>query len=503
MGAGKQQVQTTEYGFFTVTVKANSGNYLQNFSAYGAFISNFAAESAPLVCGTYSGPMWTNGTWNFGVCSGGSSYTFAGSVTQVGTQFDYLFNNGWVATSAHSASSGGQTIAPNFEQDVTLGAKALGMPTDSYSQVYAVIDGTGCGENGNVCGSTSLTNPSPGSPSPSQMESALETIGGAALTYSGTTPTPGVYMAMSGTPGTNPKTTSATYNGGGIYVAGDASQIVMSTSTDSSGNPIQVIAITQGSGSSAVTTTITLDNAKNQTTLNNGGSNVYVNGVPHASAAAGGQNQTLLYVNGAVGASTSSCSGWSCTQSYTGLSGPLYNGLSGTQSNENAAAIQNGYSVTVAATGNIDVVGNLLYQSQTPAAAALSSTTDGVLGIYTNGGDINLYTPYNDNNLTIDAAMAMVGSGCSSGGSDCGIETLNSIGTFTVMGGRAEANAHGVNMSKSNTNFDPRFAKNPATGQPYLVPAWFPGAVVVPGIPGTPTPTYSFNRLNWVTTPQN
>jgi Tfp pilus assembly protein PilX len=490
MGAGKQQVQTTEYGFFTVTVTTNPGNYNQSFSSYGAFISNYSNNSSMLVCGTYSGPMWTNGTWNFGVCSGGSSYTFTNTVTQVGSKIAYVFNNGYVDSTALSASSGGQTIAPNFEQGVKLGATAIAMPTDSYSQVYAIIDGTGCGENGNVCGSTSTSNPSPGVPSASQMTAALETIGGTAYPSGGAST--GVYMAMSGTPTGNSSTTPATYNGGGIYVAGDASQIVLSTSTDGSGNPTQVIAITQGTGSSAVTTTITLNNALNLTTLNNGGSNVYVKGVPHSSATVGAQDQTLLYVNGTIGAS---CGGWSCAQSYTGLSGPL--------NSETAAAIQNGYSMTVAAAGNIDVVGNLLYQSQTPAAAALSSTTDGVLGLYTNGGDINLYTPYNDNSLTIDAAMAMVGSGCSSGGSDCGIETLNSIGTFTVMGGRAEANAHGVNMSKSNTNFDPRFGNNPATGQPYVVPAWFPGAVVVTGIPGTPTPTYSFNRLNWVTTPQN
>src|SRR5208282_3633214 len=67
---GPQQVQTSEAGFLTITVYAGSASsgtstVTTSFSSFGAFISNFSANTAPLVYGTITGPQFTNGSWNF------------------------------------------------------------------------------------------------------------------------------------------------------------------------------------------------------------------------------------------------------------------------------------------------------------------------------------------------------------------------------------------------------------------------------------------------------
>jgi len=243
---------------------------------------------------------------------------------------------------------------------------------------------------------------------------------------------------------------------GGFLVNGNAS-ISLSATTDSAHNATQTYTITQGSGHSATTTTIVVDTATNTTSVSQGsGSPLVLVGVPtqlnpttgtaitQTDPSGANVAPTMVYVNGTI----------------TGLSG----------------TIQNDTGITITASNDVDVTGNLTYASQpvTSTDSLISNTSAGVLGIYTNS-NVNLEPSSSGGNLTIDASIAMIGSGNS------GLETPgNSVGTLTIMGGRSEDQAHSVNMSASNTLYDQRFSGN-------FGPPWFPTAVPTAGTPSIPS----------------
>ena len=170
-------------------------------------------------------------------------------------------------------------------------------------------------------------------------------------------------------------------------------------------------------------------------------------------------NPTLVYVNGQI----------------TGLSG----------------TVQNNTGITVAASNNVSITGDLTYvQSPVsiPSDTLNTSTNAGVLGIYTNG-NINLYpnsSGSNKGNLTVDASLAAIGSGTS------GFETPgSSINTWTIVGGRSEDQAHSVSISTGNTYYDRRFANN-------FGPPWFPTAVPQPGANAIPaSQAMTVTRNSW------
>jgi len=87
----------------------------------------------------------------------------------------------------------------------------------------------------------------------------------------------------------------------------------------------------------------------------------------------------------------------------------------------------------------------------------------------------------------VNASMAAIGSGSSGFATPGG-----SINTWTIVGGRAEDQAHSVNISSGNTYYDRRFANN-------FGPPWFPTAVPQPGQAGVPAspPTLNVTRLSW------
>jgi hypothetical protein len=167
-------------------------------------------------------------------------------------------------------------------------------------------------------------------------------------------------------------------------------------------------------------------------------------------------NPTLLYVNGQV----------------TGLNG----------------TVQNNTGITVAASNNVSITGDLTYlQSPVaiPADTLNTSTNAGVLGVYTTG-NINLY-PNSTGDLTVNASLAAIGNGTS------GFATPGkAIDTWTIVGGRAEDQAHSVNISTGNTYYDRRFANN-------FGPPWFPTGVPQAGqgaIPAGPV-TLTVTRTSW------
>jgi hypothetical protein len=469
-GPGSQQVTTSERGMLTISVSPNGGASGKKFSAFGAFINSFAANSSPLVYGTLTGPQWTNGSWNFG---SGGSYVFTGSVGQSGATVSYDFTGSrcnpycYVDSANSSATYNGQTIAPTFQQGLTVGAAAAPLPANDFSQKWAVLDGMGCGEGSNVCGN--LSSPAPPTVSNANLNATLQNINGTAYPTGGASS--GIYVPTNGTAVT----------GGGFYVEGSVTSILLTPGTDSSNNPTQIYTIVQN----GTTTTITTDIAANTTTLVSGSKTLHLTGVPHNGSSS---PQTVLYVDGNIGGNTSG-------NNYSGLSGP----------GQGQAAIQDGVQLTIVANGDINVTGDLLYKEEpvtlNSADTPIPANDKGqVLGLYTATGNIALNSPYGNGNLEIDGAIAALSQGCtqSSMQSTCGLATTDQINTLTIVGGRSEANAHGVNMNQSNTYYDTRFQNPNGFGPP-----WFPATTVTLGAPTAPTVNPSFSRLNWYTSPQN
>jgi len=479
---GSESEQITETGVITYSSAPGSGGLGLNldFSRWGAFITNFTDCLGPLVPGTMTGPFFTDGQWNFGNFSS-PGYTFTDSVGQVGA------NVSWWSGSNCQDSPGAPNgfHQPNFQAGLNLNQNQIVPPTDTYNQAQAILDGKGLPP----CTST----PCPADPPPSQTQEnqELKTISGTAFPASGSAPT-GVYIPYY-TSGTNPQggtcssahpcygsstsVSGGTGYAGGFYVNGNASiTLTATTGGDGTSNPTQTYAITQGS----TTTTIIVDNATSPatTTVKQGSTTLTLQGAPtqldpntgnvvtELDPSGNPVNPTLIYVNGQI----------------TGLTGPY-------DTHNNALpAIQNNTGVTVAATGNLSITGDLTYAQSPvsiPADTLVTTTNAGVLGLYTTG-NINLY-PDPSGNLTVDASMAAIGTGTSGFATPGG-----SINTWTIVGGRSEDQAHGVNISVGNTYYDRRFANN-------FGPPWFPTAVPQGGeLPIQPTaPTMGVNRTSW------
>lgn len=509
-GAGLQQVKTTEIGYLTLNISPGSSSggsstITTSFSSFGAFISNFAANSSPLVSGTVTGPQFTNGSWNFG---SGGTYTFTDPVSQSGATVSYDFNNGGGYHYVDCGSSGGTncssdgtsatynhtTIAPNFQQGLNLGMTTAPLPASDSTQQWAVLDGMGCNEGSNVCGNSA--SPPPPAVTNANRNTYLKDpsqnpypVGGAST---------GVYLPYTGT----------TLNGGGFYLEGGADSITLNPGTDgtASHNPTQIYTIVQGNTTTTITTNIatnsTVVNSSTTTTTTTGccwwnqvttttttnTPTLTLNGVPKNKVTGTPTPQTLVYANGDIGGSSGG-------GNYTGLSGP----------GQGQAAIQNGVQLTVVANGDINIVGDLMYK-QEPVTLTTADTLipannyNQVLGLYTQSGNLVLTSPYSNNNLEIDAAIAAIGSSCPA--SSCGLATPSGgINTLTIVGGRMEANAHSVSMSASNTYYDRRFLT------PGFSPPWFPStqvnANVIPSVPTAPIVQPAYSKLQWYTSPQN
>src|SRR5258708_3488781 len=110
-----------------------------NFAGWGMFIDSQPICSGTLVQGTITGPVFTNGAWNFG--TGATGYTFTDPVGSVSPQFGYQIAGGCDQLATPTDTKGGSTIAPKFQGGYTLNAKKITLPTDTYDQLQAVLDG--------------------------------------------------------------------------------------------------------------------------------------------------------------------------------------------------------------------------------------------------------------------------------------------------------------------------------------------------------------------------
>ncbi len=202
-------------------------------------------------------------------------------------------------------------------------------------------------------------------------------------------------------------------------------------------------------------------------TSNNATTTLSLNGVPVDLVTPPGQPATMVYVDGNVS-----------------ISGP-----------SSGAAIQNNSEVNLTANGNITQTGNILYATE-PVTTSANQVVSGsspaccngdpvdtlipqyqnmnqVLGIFTANGNFILSPTTSGANIETDASVAMISQAGESNSNIGHIETGNSVGTWTNIGGRMENRAYGVSMSSSNVYYDRRF-----NSRSNFAPPWFPSTSV-------------------------
>lgn len=440
----------TETGVIAFPVKMNpSTTTTTSFAAYGTLFDQYALCSASFVPGMMSGKFFSNQSWNFGSSGvvGATKYVFTGDVGAVNNDVGYIYSDGTCdqnnkTTDTHK----GVTVDPTFSGGLTLGQQAIPLPANSYNHLSAVLDGLGdCPPAPASCSA----------PSNAQM-AVLTNAAGTSWSSSATT---GVFMPYTITGSGSSRTKTLNSNAGGIYVQGTANSVTLAASTatvSGATHNLQVITIEQGSGGSAVTTTVTLDLTGGTTTISDskGNSTGAMAGLPENLNNSPASEACLVYVNGNISSNPSA-------NAPTGLSGP-----------SSGAAIQNGSAVLVASTGTISITGSLTYSTEpvtlNSSDSPVSPVPTNVLGIYTSGGNVQLQPPSNVSSMEIDASLAEMASGQSYGM----IAQWNQITTLNIVGGRVQNEAlSGASLTARNIYFDQRFANG-------FAPPWFPTTTV-------------------------
>jgi Tfp pilus assembly protein PilX len=443
---GSEAATLSDSGNFKIVVAPGSSTTTSSFAAFGMFIDQYAlCGGGDLVPGTITGPVFTNGAWNF---SSSGSYEFTDQVKSANSQAGYD-NGGCVASSALSANG----IAPKFDAGFLMGQPALPLPANDFNQREAVIDSLG--NQGSALTQAQLTN-------------SLKDASGKAYPSAGT-PASGVFL-----PYTIDSTTNLpTFTGGGIMVEGDA-QVTLSLPTNGN-TTAQIYTIVQG----GVTTTVTIDTAAGsagQTTISSPLGTQTITGVPvQRDPGTGGivRDATMLYVDGNI------------------------TGLSGTAAGK--PAIQDTTALTITAKGNVTVTGDILYNTEpvtqaanqvpgTPADTLIPGSDHGqVLGIFTGTGNVQLANKQSSGNLEIDASIATV----SQGGTGGIVNTGSAIGTLNIVGGRIQNTIQNINSSKRNVFFDRRFANG-------FAPPWFPSTTLTTTGPAPTLVNSTVQRTQWL-----
>jgi len=478
---GSEQTSVSENGSFILSISGQQPSTTINFAIFGGWVDVYPPCFGALVPGTMTGPMFTNGAWEFMT---GGAYIFTDPVGQANANADYWFGGTCIQSPTSSYTLSGQTINPTFEGNppFSLGQPYQKSPADSFSQKWAVLDGKGCGEGSSVCGNTS--GPSPPSVNNANLNAVLKDVSG--NPYPSTGASSGVYLPYmcSGSPCTN------TVDGGGIYVEGSAS-VLMSIGNDHAGNSTQSYTVTQGS----TTTTITTDVGANTTTVTSGNKTLTLNGVPTncsimnplpatcTSGLAGSYPGTMLYVDGTINS----------------LSGP----------GQGIPAVQDGSQITIVAYGNIDITGDVIYKTE-PVTTVQNQIVPGtnpaccngdpvstlipgndknqVLGMFTANGNINLMSSYANNNLQVDGSLAPLQQG-----SQYCFTCTGYINTFNNVGGQIQSGICGCDMDTENTYFDRRF-----TSRAGFVPPWFPSTTITSTGPAPAAAQPTIQRVQWL-----
>lgn len=451
---GTQSATMSDRGSVIVNATLIPTNSKTSFAAWGMFIDQSPeCNGSTLVPGTITGPVFTNGAWNFGTSG---SYIFTDPVGSVSPTEGYQFNGTCKEVSGDvPVKSGNTTIDPQFQAGLQQGQPSVPLPTNDFNQKRAVLDGMGTNSNPVTA---------------SDLHNALKNVSG--ISYPSSGASSGVYLPYQTVDG------QPTITGGGIYVEGNAS-VVLSTS----GSNAQVYTIKQGVP--ATTTVVTIDPTANggtgQTTVTSQtgilpATTIQLSGVPtqidpatHAQSPA-----TMLYVDGSI----------------TSLSGP----------GQGVPAIQNASQVTVTAAQNVAITGDILYssepvttsQNQLPGMPADTlipgNDTRQALGIFTATGDIQLNNLQANKNLEIDASIATISQGGTGGLTNIGA----AINTLTIVGGRIQNQIKNINTTTRNVFFDRRYL------QGGFAPPWFPATSLTLGGVASAKATTTVQRVQWV-----
>jgi Tfp pilus assembly protein PilX len=443
---GNQSTTLTDRGSVTVNAKLIPVNSKTSFAAWGMFIDQQSiCNGSTLVPGTISGPVFTNGAWNFGTSG---SYIFTDAVQSAAPKAGYQFGNTCDQTSASSDKSGGQTIAPNFQAGFQPGQPKVPLPSNDYNQEQAVLDGKGV-----------TTNPV----TKGDLHNAVRDVKGNAYPSGGASS--GVFLPYSVQNGT------PTFNGGGIYIEGNAG-VVLSTGTGAGGSLQQIYTITQG----GVITVVKVDKGNNQTIMTSGGNTQTISGIPNMIDPVTNDPSpaTMVYDNGSI----------------TSLSGP----------GQGLPAIQDGSAVTITAANNVAITGDIRYKTPPvtltadpvtgmPADSLITGNDKGqALGIFTATGDIQLNNKQSNGNLEIDASLATISDNGTGGLTNVG----NAINTLTIVGGRIQNQIKNINATSRNVFFDKRFSQNG------FAPPWFPSTTVTAGSITAAQATTTVTRVQWM-----
>lgn len=458
---GTQQASVEEKGSITFLITGTANTSKVSFAAFGGFIDKYPPCLGPIVPGTLTGPMFTNGAWQFMP----GSYIFTDAVGQANANADYWFGSTCIQSPTSSYMYKSQTIKPQFQGGFNLGQPAIPLPTNDFSQKRAVLDGQG----------TNLTNPTN-----AELNAALKNISGTPYPVGGATQ--GVYLAYNQSSGVN------VMAGGGIYVEGSAT-----VTLSPSGSSAQVYTI--GNGSPSTTTTITIDpsatppvawncppGTTGTTIVQAGSTTTNICSVPMNKIS--NQAQTMLYVDGAV----------------TSLTGP----------GSGQGAIQDGTQLTITAKSDITATGDVMYKTE-PVTTTQNQIVPGtsppccngspvatlipgydknqVLGIFTVNGNFDLKISTTNGNIQVDGSIATISQGGTGG-----FQTTGSpINIFNNVGGQIQNSVYSAAINTQNVYFDRRF-----TNRPGFAPPWFPSTTVTQGGPLNANVTSSVQRVQWL-----
>ncbi|MGH9355780.1 MAG: hypothetical protein ACRD10_06585, partial [Terriglobia bacterium] len=266
--SGSEQETVSESGSVILNVSAGSSSTKVSFASFGAFVDQYPPCLGPLIPGTMTGMMFTNGAWQF---TTGGKYIFTDPVGQENADADYWFGGTCITSPTSSYKRGKQLINPTFQDGLQLNQPAAQLPQNAFSQEWAALDGKGQGE-------------ADASPTNADKNALLKDISGTAYPTAGAAS--GVYLNYNG---------SDQVEGGGIYIEGDA-QVALAPS----GTSAQVYTVTQGS----TTTTITVDPSANSgqgaTTVVSGTTTLNLIGVPKNLSITPVSPAMMLYVNGNI-----------------------------------------------------------------------------------------------------------------------------------------------------------------------------------------------------------
>lgn len=473
---GSARVHETGRLSMDMTLVATGGPTARDFkfSGFGAFFDNGDTSSnSYLASGTFSGPVHTNNHFAF---NSAKSVTFRNVVSQVDNGIRYgndAFFSGASSTTPNrtpipTASIAGITISSEGYKQIPT----VPLPTDVFSQEYAVINNTGIldKKSDGTPVDPPLVTPLDGSGHPiavfdangrvvsSVLAANLRNISNTAPSISGGNLVNGVYISSAD---------GTTIAGAGIYVQGDATDIQLLADT----NGDQVYLIKQGT----TTTTVRTSYTNLTTTLSSGTTTRTYSGVfTDKSDPTHPQNGVSLFVNGNI------------------LS--LRGGKNGTTTRP---AVASNTRLTITSNRHITVTGDIKYANPVANSDGTDVTGIGsiqnVLGLYTNDGNVYLapnatFVTGPGLGLEINAAVVTFNGKTSNdaGGIEgsiayaAGVTAPGSNDRWRLVGSRVQAKINNIGYSFRDIYFDKRFSGGK------FAPPFFPGTTYKLGPPPEP-----------------